>query len=145
MILTRAVATAVVLSCMTRSLNASPQAPAAPTPVREDTRAQFPSFLVDSYISVNLGYIGYDFSQRQLGPGFNAGSITIPHVAARVTLFGHQFNEHLSAQLVYMRPVDYVAYRDVNGDRGAHRVRDAFRWGKRDSPSAPDRTRIRLR
>ena len=122
MILTRAVATAVVLSCMTRSLNASPQAPAAPTPVREDTRAQFPSFLVDSYISVNLGYIGYHFSQRQLGPGFNAGSITIPHVAARVTLFGHQFNEHLSAQLVYMRPVDYVAYRDVNGDRGAHRV-----------------------
>jgi hypothetical protein len=122
MILTRVVATAVVLSCMRGSLHASPQEPAAPTPVREDTRAQFPSFLVDSYFSASLGYIGYDFSQRQLGPGFHADSIAIPHVAARIAVFGHQFNEHLSAQFTYMRPVNYVAYRDVNGDRIAHHV-----------------------
>ena len=126
MIWTRIVTTAVVLSCMTGSLHASPQGPAAPAPVREDTRAQFPDFVVDSYFSVSLGYIGYDFSQRQLGPGFRVDSIAIPHAAARVALFGHQFNEHLSAQLTYMRPFDHVAYRDVNGDLSSHQVRMHF-------------------
>ena len=102
MILARVVVTVAVVSCMTGSLHAAPQGPPPPAPVREDTRAQFPSFLLDSFFSVSLGYIGYDFSQRQLGPGFQAGSITIPHVAARVTIFGHQFNERLSAQLVFI-------------------------------------------
>jgi hypothetical protein len=124
MILTRVVATAILLSCVTGSLHA--QGPAPPAPVREDTRAQFPSFLVDSFFSINLGYIGYDFSARQLGTGFRADSIAIPHVAARVALFGHQFNEHLSAQLTYMRPFDHVAYRDVNGDLDSHQVRMHF-------------------
>jgi opacity protein-like surface antigen len=71
---------------------------------------------------VNLGYIGYDFSERQLEPGFRAGSISVPHVAARIALFGHQFNEHLAAQFTYMRPVNYVTYRNVNGDQSAHHV-----------------------
>jgi hypothetical protein len=122
MILVRVVATVVVLSCMTGSLHAAPQGPPPPTPVREDTRAQFPSFLLDSFFSVSFGYIGYDFSQRQLGQGFRAESIAIPHAAARVALFGHQFDEHLSAQLTYMRPFDHVAYRDVNGDQDSHQV-----------------------
>ena len=129
MILARVVATGIVLSCMTGILHASPQGPADPAatpPVREDPRAQFPSFLVDSFFSVSLGYIGYDFSQRQLGPGFRADSIAIPRAAARVALFGHQFNEHLSAQLLYMRPFDHVAYRDVNGDLKSHQVRMHF-------------------
>jgi hypothetical protein len=111
---------------MTGSLQAAPQGPPAPTPLREDTRAQFPSFLVDSFFSVSLGYIGYDFSQLQLGTGFRADSIAIPHAAARVALFGHQFNEHLSAQLTYMRPFEHVAYRDVNGDLSSHQVRMHF-------------------
>src|SRR3954464_8456580 len=82
----------------------------------DDTRTQYPAFLANSYFSINLGFIGYAFSQRQLQPGFQAGSIDVPHVAARVALFGHEFGKRLSIQGTYMRPVRYVAYRNVNGD-----------------------------
>jgi opacity protein-like surface antigen len=96
------------------------QASAPPAPA--DTRTQYPAFLANSYFSVSVGYIGYAFSERQLEPGFRAGSIAVPHVAARVAIFGHEFGPYLSAQLTYMRPVRYVSYRDINGDAGAHHV-----------------------
>ena len=86
---------------------------AAPPP---DTRTQYPALLVNSYFGASVGYIAYDFSARQLEPGFRVQAVDVPHVAARVALFGHQFNRYLSAQLTYMRPVLYVRYRNINGD-----------------------------
>src|SRR5436190_12221683 len=87
---------------------------------REDTRTQYPAFLTNSYFSVNVGYIDYSFSDRQLEPGFHAASIGVPHVAARVAIFGHEFGQYLSAQLSYMRPVRYVTYTNINGDENTH-------------------------
>jgi hypothetical protein len=91
-------------------------------PAPEDTRTQYPAFLRNSYFSVNLGYIDYAFSGRQLEPGLQASSISVPHVAARIGVFGHEFGPYFAAQLTYMRPVRYVTYVDINGDNTAHHV-----------------------
>jgi len=88
----------------------------------DDPRAQFPALLRNSYFSVNVGAIDYAFTDAQLQPGFHAGSITIPHTAARVALFGHELTRTISVQGTYMRPVRYVSYRDVNGDQSVHHV-----------------------
>ena len=66
--------------------------------VKRDTRTQYPAFLINSYFSINLGDIRYSFSDQQLEPGYEAAAIGIPHLAARVGLFGHQFFKYLSAQ-----------------------------------------------
>ncbi len=81
----------------------------------EDRRTQYPSFLANSYFEVGVGYIDYPFSARQLEPGFRVESIVVPHTAARLVLLGHRFNKHLAAQVSYMRPVEWVGYKDVNG------------------------------
>src|SRR3954454_437243 len=91
-------------------------------PAREDTRTQYPAFLANSYFSVNVGYIDYAFSDRQLEPGFHVASVGVPHVAARVAVFGHEFGRYLSAQLTYTRPVRYVTYTNINGDESTHHV-----------------------
>jgi hypothetical protein len=94
-----------------------------PVPVvRPDTRTQFPALLRNSYVSVNIGYIDYPFSARQLERGFQAESISIPHVTVRMALVGHQFTRHLSAQATYMRPVRFVSYKNINGQVGGHHV-----------------------
>jgi hypothetical protein len=79
----------------------------------QDKRAQYPAFLSDSYFGVNIGYINYAFSQRQLEPGYVAELVHVPHTAVRIILFGHHFNKYLSAQISYMRPVDWVEYKNV--------------------------------
>lgn len=79
-------------------------------------------FLSNSYVGVQLGYIGYPFSGSQLQPGFSAQTIRIPHLAARVVLIGHEFNPYFSVQVSDMRPVEWVEYRNVNGDQGRHSV-----------------------
>jgi len=104
-----------------------PHAPEIDTPVeaaapRSDTRTQYPAFLINSYFGVDAGYLDYGFTERLLEPGFHVERITVPHAAARVTLFGHEFNQNVSAQLTYMRPVQYVTYTNVNGDGSAHHV-----------------------
>jgi Outer membrane protein beta-barrel domain/Lipid A 3-O-deacylase (PagL) len=81
----------------------------------EDDRAQYPHFLANSYFDVGVGYIDYPFSARQLEPGFRVESVHVPHAAARVVLLGYRFNDHLAVQLSYMRPVEWVAYNNVNG------------------------------
>jgi hypothetical protein len=91
-------------------------------PAHADTRTQYPAFLVDSYFGLSLGFIDYDFSARQLEPGFAVQTVDVPHVAGRVALYGHQFNRFLSAQLTYMRPVLYVSYKNVNGDQTGHHL-----------------------
>jgi hypothetical protein len=94
----------------------------AAAPAHEDTRTQYPAFLVNSYFSVNVGYIDYAFSDRQLEPGFHADAVGVPHVAARVAVFGHEFSPYFSAQLTYLRPVRYVTYTNVNGDGSVHHL-----------------------
>jgi len=91
-------------------------------PPAQDEAAQFPRFLSNSYIGVQLGYIDYPFSNSQAQPGFHAQSIQVPHLAARVFLFGHEFNKHFSAQISDMRPVYWVKYQNVNGDQASHSV-----------------------
>ena len=95
------------------------QPPAAAPP---DPPARYPRFLLNSYIGVQLGSIGYAFSNAQAQPGFHAQSIQIPHLAARVVLFGHEFHKYFSAQISDMRPVYWVNYQDVNGDQASHTV-----------------------
>lgn len=88
----------------------------------QDTKAQYPNFLSKSYIGLHMGYIQYPFSRRQLEPGFQAESIRIPHLAVQVLLLGHHFNKYFSAQVSYMRPVNWVEYINVNGDQKIHYV-----------------------
>src|SRR5258706_4553182 len=76
-------------------------------------RARYPAALTNSFFSINAGYIGYSFSDKQLEPGYTAQSIHIPHAAIRI-LFGHEFNKYLSAQLSHMRPFGFVEYGNVN-------------------------------
>jgi hypothetical protein len=95
---------------------------AAPT----DPRSQYPSFLANSYFGVSAGYIAYPFSSRQLEPGYRADRVLIPHAAASVVLFGHRFNDYVSADVTYMRPIKYVLYEGINHDGATHSVWMAF-------------------
>ena len=88
----------------------------------QDKRAQYPGVLSRAFFGVNLGYIQYPFSNVHLRPGFKAESVSIPHGALRITLFGYQFNEHLSARITYMRPFTWVHYNRINGDTAIHSV-----------------------
>jgi len=87
-----------------------------------EKRIQYPWGLKNSYFGVNVGYINYPFSSAQLEPGFSVEKVTVPHIAPRITLYGHQFSKHLSAQITYMRPVDWVTYNNINGDKKTHSV-----------------------
>jgi hypothetical protein len=82
----------------------------------EDRRAQYPFFLRNSYFEIDAAYIEYPFSHRQLQPGFTVESVHTPHTAVRVVLLGHHFSRHLSAQISYARPVEWVKYENINGD-----------------------------
>ena len=80
----------------------------------------------NSYFSVNLGSIRYLFNGQQLEPGFQAESIDVPHLAARIDLFGHHFFKYLAAQVTYLRPVRYVVYQNVNGSQNRGQVAEAY-------------------
>jgi len=88
----------------------------------EDKRAQYPAFLQNSYVGFHVGYVDYRFSNSQLEDGVHAQFVQIPHLGVRAFLFGHEFNQYFSAQITYMRPVQWVHYRDINGDAGSHSV-----------------------
>ena len=106
----------VILSAPAAAQEGSPGSPPA------DPRAQYPALLQNSFISLNVGGIAYDFSAAQLEPGHTAGSVTTPHVAVRAMLFGHEFTKHWLAQASYMRPVQYVTYNDADGFPSGRRV-----------------------
>jgi len=91
-------------------------------PKAQDNRVQYPGVLANSFTGVNIGYINYPFSNFQLETGFQSTSVKVPHTAVRIILFGHEFNKYLSAQVTYMRPVDWVQYKNVNGDGAGHSV-----------------------
>jgi hypothetical protein len=87
-----------------------------------EKRIQYAQGLKNAYFGVSLGYINYSFSRVQLEPGFTVQSVSVPHLAPRITLYGYQFNKYLSARITYMRPVQWVKYTNVNGDQTGHSV-----------------------
>jgi hypothetical protein len=89
---------------------------------QEDMRTQYPPVIRDSYFSVNIGAINYRFSSAQLEAGHTVESVKVPHTAVRIILLGHQFTPWLSAQVSYMRPVDWVEYKNIDGDQSNHSV-----------------------
>ena len=91
-----------------------------------DARAQYPSFLANSYFTFNVGRIGYLFTDSQLEPGFSVESVDVPPIAARVDFFGHRFTKHLNAQVTYMRPGKFVAYHNINGNGQTSQVSMAY-------------------
>jgi hypothetical protein len=88
----------------------------------QDNRAQYPRFLKNSYFNFNFGYINFPFSSKQLEPGYQSESITNHHFGMRLIFFGHQFNKNLAGQVSYMKPLQYVIYNNVNGDKEKHSV-----------------------
>jgi hypothetical protein len=88
----------------------------------QDTRTQYPGFLNNAYFNFNFGYINFPFSSEQLEPGYVAESITNHHFGMRLIFFGHQFNKYLSAQVSYMKPLQYAIYNNINGDKEKHSV-----------------------
>jgi hypothetical protein len=83
----------------------------------QDERAQLPAGLRNSYFGVSVGSIDYNFSQSQVRPatGFTYNNVDVTHPAVRLVLYGYEFNKYLSAQLTYMRPVNWVFYYHQNG------------------------------
>src|SRR5436189_3654468 len=88
----------------------------------QDNRIQYPGALKNSYYGVNIGYINYPFSSKQLEVGNTVGSVKVPHTAVRLILYGRDINKYFSARVSYMRPVSWVLYRNVNGDNKQHSV-----------------------
>ena len=88
----------------------------------QDNRIQYPTGLRNAYFGVNIGYINYPFSMQQLEPGFTADGVSVPHTAVRIVLYGLPINKYLSARITYMRPVNWVQYKNVNGDQQNHSV-----------------------
>lgn len=89
---------------------------------QDTSRTKYPGFLKNSYFNFNFGYINFPFSSKQLEPGYNVESITNHHFGMRLIFFGHQFNKNLSAQVSYMKPLQYSIYHNVNGDHEKHSV-----------------------
>lgn len=85
-------------------------------------RMQYPPGLMNSNFGVSVGYMHYNFSPKNLEPGFTVTSIRKPPVGVRVNLIGHQFNKWLGANIHYMRPVSWVIYKNVNGSMEEHSV-----------------------
>lgn len=92
------------------------------TSYSQDNRAQYPPFLAKAYFGVNMGYMHYPFTNHHLPANYTAESITIPHMAVGIALLGYRFNRYISAQITYMRPVDWVKYHNINGDGSSHSV-----------------------
>jgi opacity protein-like surface antigen len=94
----------------------------------DDPRAQLPRLLRDSYFSIGIGALDTPLSDRQLEPGFTGATVTVPKVAVRALLFGHEFNRYVGFQAGYLRPVSYIRFKGINGrpETDAHTVRTTF-------------------
>lgn len=88
----------------------------------QDNRTQYPWFLKDLSLGVNIGYINYPFTSSHLKSEFQAASVHIPHTAVRITLIDRPITPYLSAKVTYMRPVNWPYYFDINGDKQKHSV-----------------------
>lgn len=116
----RCSALAMCLLALASPVLAQDQPPS--TVISDDTRTQYPALLVNSYFSINVGRLDYAFSTNQLEPGFATATIQIPRLAVRAVLIGHQFTPYFSVQAHYLRPVQYLAYRNINGEEASGHV-----------------------
>jgi len=80
----------------------------------QDDRRDYPSILSRAFAELGVGHISYPFSQIHMEPGHRADSVETPHLAARLT-FGYRFDDTLSGQISYLRPVRWVEYRNIDG------------------------------
>ena len=111
-------ATAQASPATTTSQSASTPA-TAQSSTSDSTSAQKPQVktsrvLSNFYVGLEIGGINYAFSDAQLQPGFHAQPVEVPHLAARVVLFGHEFGKYLSVQLTDMRPIEWVKYDNLS-------------------------------
>jgi len=88
----------------------------------QDNRTQYPPLLKKAFFGIDVGWIDYPFSNKNLPANYQAQTIVIPHTAPRLTLFGYHFTKNLSARITYMRPVQWVLYKNLNGDESKHSV-----------------------
>lgn len=88
----------------------------------QDNRLQYPLLLRKAYFGVDIGSLNYPFSNKDLPTNYTAAKIEIPHTAVRLTLFGYHFTKNLSARITYMRPVQWVGFKNINGDQLRHSV-----------------------
>ena len=88
----------------------------------QDDRLQYPLILQKAYFGIDIGAISYPFSNAHLASGYSAETISNPREGVRITLFGYHFTPGLSARITYMRPVDWVDYKNINGDGRKHTV-----------------------
>ena len=86
----------------------------------QDDRAQYPEFLSKAYFGLSVGSITYPFTNQHLPSIYRAGEVRVPHLAPRLTLLGYRFTDNLSARITYMRPVNWPAFANINGDRADH-------------------------
>src|SRR4026209_1383031 len=80
----------------------------------QDKTAQFPGALKKAYASFQMGYINTPFSNEHLEAGFQSEKIKIPHLGVRIVA-GYRINDHLSAQMSFMRPGPWIDYINING------------------------------
>ena len=88
----------------------------------QNSRIQVPQFIARSYLNLNIGHISTPLSAKQLENGYQAESIESSHLGIRLVFLGYRFNEHLSGQVSYWKPVSYTLYKNINGDGKAHSV-----------------------
>ena len=87
----------------------------------QDTRTQYLPGLRNAYFGVNIGYINYPFSSLQLEPGYSHSLVYFGSAyQVRIVLYGCPINKYLSARITYMRPVNWVLYKNINGDLQQH-------------------------
>ena len=85
-------------------------------------KLQYPAGLRNAYFGVNAGALQYRFSAAQLEPGFSVGAVQAPAHAVRLILYGRPIGRHIAAQVTYMRPVDWVKFKNINGDQRSYNV-----------------------
>lgn len=88
----------------------------------QDNTESYPFLLQKAYFGIDAGSLYYPFSNKNLALNFSAQTIMIPREAVRLTLFGYRFTKKFSARITYMRPVQWVLYKNVNGDHLKHSV-----------------------
>jgi hypothetical protein len=86
----------------------------------QNQRVRTSRFLSNSYVGLQIGSIGYAFSNAQLQPGFQAQSVQVPHLATRFVLLGHEFNKYFSGQVSELVPSHPVVYQNVNENLGSY-------------------------
>ncbi len=116
--------------------------------VKYDDRSQLPHFLQKTYFELTIGYINYPFSEKQLEQGYSLHSVSINHMAVKLVLFGYRFNDYLSAQITYMRPVLWVNYKYTKLSDGNNVISSKTVWtnvgGLTIKPTLPIGSRLNV-